>query len=110
MENEFDKKLFAIRLKEIRKAKGYTQDEICDLTGIEVSNYSKMETGKVAPSMASLQRLVRNVGFVPNELFDYTHLDKEENLDKTIFDIYEKFSLPQKKMLYNRRNLPKLSI
>ena len=100
MENEFDKKHFALRIREIRKAKGLTQEELCDITGIEVSNYSKIETGKVAPSMASLQKLIVHAGFVPNELFEYTHIDTENKLDKKIAEIYNRFSLSKKQLLY----------
>ena len=100
MEMDFDKRKFAIRLKEIRKSKGLTQEQICDLTGIEISNYSKMETGKVAPSMSSILRLINLAGFVPNEMFDFNHLEAEENLDKIIFDMYQKYSFEKKKLLY----------
>ena len=100
MENEFYKKLFASRLKELRKGKNLTQDDVCDLTGLEISNYSKIETGKVAPSFASIQKLITKAGFVPNELFSYDHLDKEENLDKAIFEVYKRLSYSQKKLLY----------
>lgn len=34
------------RLKELRKAKGYTQIKMQHLTGIDQSDYSKIETGK----------------------------------------------------------------
>lgn len=34
------------RLKELRKAKGYTQIKIQMLTGIDQSDYSKIESGK----------------------------------------------------------------
>ena len=34
------------RLKALRKAKGYTQTKMQMLTGIEQSDYSKIETGK----------------------------------------------------------------
>ncbi|MBQ6818108.1 MAG: helix-turn-helix transcriptional regulator [Clostridia bacterium] len=34
------------RLKELRKAKGYTQIKIQMLTGIDQSDYSKLESGK----------------------------------------------------------------
>lgn len=106
MEKEFDKKLFGLRLREIRKSKGLTQEEICDITGIDVSNYSKMETGKITPSLASLQRLITLAGFVPNELFEFNHIDSEENLDKMIEEIYKGFSFSQKQFLYKvMRNL-----
>ena len=100
MEKEFDKKHFASRIREIRKSKGLTQEEICELTGIEVSNYSKIETGRVAPSMVSLQRLIVHAGFVPNELFEYNNFDTEHGIDKMIYQIYENFSFSQKKLLY----------
>lgn len=100
MENEFDKKCFASRLREIRKSKGLTQEEICEITGIDVSNYSKMETGKIAPSMTSLYKLVFKAGFVPNELFEYEHLGNEETLDKSIREIYKELSFSEKKCLY----------
>jgi transcriptional regulator with XRE-family HTH domain len=106
MEMDFDKRKFAIRLKEIRKSKGLTQEQICDLTGIEISNYSKMETGKVAPSMSSILRLINFAGFVPNEMFDFNHLELEENLDKIIFEMYQNYSFEKKKLLYKlMRNL-----
>ncbi|MBE5898532.1 MAG: helix-turn-helix transcriptional regulator [Lachnospiraceae bacterium] len=34
------------RLKELRKAKGYTQTKMQSLTGIDQSDYSKIENGK----------------------------------------------------------------
>ena len=34
------------RLKELRKAKGYTQTKMQMLTGIDQSDYSKIESGK----------------------------------------------------------------
>ena len=34
------------RLKELRKAKGYTQVKISMMTGIDQSDYSKLENGK----------------------------------------------------------------
>ena len=100
MEKDFDKKHFALRLREIRKSKGLTQDEICDLTGMDVSNYSKIETGKIAPSLGSLYKLIKEAKFSPNELFEYDHLDKEDSLDKMVFEMYKKFDIKQKKALY----------
>ena len=100
MEKEFDKMNFALRLKEIRKSKGLTQEEICDLTGMDVSNYSKIETGKITPSLVSLQKLIKFANISPNELFDYDHLNKEEKLDSMVSEIYKSFSLKQKRALY----------
>lgn len=105
MENEFDKKHFALRLREIRKSKGLTQEQVCEIIGLDVSNYSKMETGKITPSLSSLQKLILHAGFVPNEMFEYNHLDMEDKLDVKIEKMYEKFTLSQKKFLYKMMRL-----
>ena len=100
MENEFDKRLFAARLKEIRKSKSMTQEKICELTGIEISNYSKIETGKVAPSLASLLKIIDSLKITPNDLFEYNHLEKESDLDKEFISVYESLNLSEKRLLY----------
>lgn len=100
MNNIFNKKFFSQRLKEIRKAKGMTQDEVCDKSDIDVSNYSKMETGKVLPSLNSLYKLIKGVGFRPDELFEYNHFEDEKILDEMIKNIYTNYSLKKKQCLY----------
>ncbi len=100
MENEFNKQLFAKRLKEIRKSKGLTQEQICDLTGIEISNYSKMETGKITPSLPTLQKLINFAGYVPNELFENSHFNSEEVLDRKVIETYENLPLSKKQTFY----------
>jgi transcriptional regulator with XRE-family HTH domain len=98
--DNIDKKFFGARLKEIRKSKGLTQEKMSEITGIELSNYSKIETGRVSPSLSSLQKIIEFAEIEPNELFNYTHLDTEQNLDNKIKAMYETFSLKQKRQLY----------
>jgi hypothetical protein len=50
--------------------------------------------------MGSILRLINLAGFVPNEMFDFNHLESEENLDKIIFDMYQNYSFDKKKLLY----------
>ena len=45
------------RLKQLRKARGYSQVRIQMLTGIDQSDYSKLETGKRAMSFEQCRRL-----------------------------------------------------
>ena len=45
------------RLKQLRKARGYSQVRIQMLTGIDQSDYSKLETGKRAISFEQCRRL-----------------------------------------------------
>lgn len=54
----------ALRLKEVRKAVGLTQQQVAEKLGISQNNYSYWENGKVKIDNVSLQRLA--------ELFDVT--------------------------------------
>ena len=45
------------RLKELRKEKGYTQIKMQMLTGIDQSDYSKLETGKRHFTFEQLRKL-----------------------------------------------------
>lgn len=55
------------RLRELRKKKGYTQIKIQMLTGIDQSDYSKIETGTRMPTVEQAKRLAT----VLNTSMDY---------------------------------------
>lgn len=55
------------RLKELRKAKGFTQVQIQMLTGIDQSDYSKIETGARNLSFEQCRR----IALVLNTSMDY---------------------------------------
>lgn len=97
MNSEFDKNAFGKRLKEIRKSKKLTQDEICDKANIDVSNYSKMETGKIMPSLSSFYKIVNGADVDANEFFQTEHLCDDAVLDEKIKAIYDKYSIEQKR-------------
>ena len=50
------------RLKALRKAKGYTQTKMQMLTGIEQSDYSKIETGKRSYTFDQCRRIALALG------------------------------------------------
>ena len=63
------KKLLGKRIKDARKAKGLTQDQLAKMLGIGTSNISYMETGKFAPSIENFEKLVEILGVEPYELY-----------------------------------------
>ena len=56
------KKLLGQRIKEVRKAKNITQEELAEKIGIGTSNISYIENGKFAPSIETLQKLAQVFG------------------------------------------------
>lgn len=50
------------RLKELRKEKGYSQTKMQMLTGIDQSDYSKLETGKRWYTFSQCMRIAEVLG------------------------------------------------
>ena len=48
-----------MRLSDIRQAKGLTQKELADKLGMSYSYLSKLESGKVNVSLATLRKLAK---------------------------------------------------
>lgn len=46
-----------IRLKEIRKSQGRTQQEVADALGLHLTNYNKLENGKTDLSVSMMEKL-----------------------------------------------------
>ena len=53
------------RMKELRKKKGFSQVRMQMLTGIDQSDYSKIETGKRNMSFEQCRRMTRTPSFPP---------------------------------------------
>jgi transcriptional regulator with XRE-family HTH domain len=54
---ETKKELLGARLRELRKAKGLTQDKLAELVDIEQKHVSRIELGKSYPTIDRLERL-----------------------------------------------------
>ena len=60
------------KLKELRKKKGFTQIKMQMLTGIDQSNYSKIERGKRYMSFEECKRIALALGTSMDYLADLT--------------------------------------
>lgn len=50
-------------LKELRKLKGLTQVQICDLIGVKPGTYAQFETGRTNMTLATLNRIADALGY-----------------------------------------------
>ncbi len=69
------KEKFGKRIKELRKAKGYTQEEIAELVNIEPPNISKIESGTHFPQPENLEKFAHSLNVSIKDLFDFEHFD-----------------------------------
>ena len=91
------------RIKELRKVKQLSQQEIADKIGIDRAQYSRVETGKTEPTITSLQKIAQALEV---DIADFFKNDESYNInsyDKTMIEkirLIEELDEPQKQSLY----------
>lgn len=85
---------FGKRLKELRKRKGLSQQQLAELVGMESSNnISKLESGEQLPKKENLEKLCNALNIEPKELFDFGHFKSRNELITELSDTIQKASL-----------------
>lgn len=83
------KKLLGQRIRELRKAKGLTQEQLAEKIGIGTSNISYIETGKFAPSIESFEKIVEALEVAPYELYMFAPLKPINEIKQELFLVLE---------------------
>ena len=84
---------FGKKLKEIRKRKGLTQEQLADLMDMEVNNISYLEQGKHLPKKENLEKLCKALDVEPKELFDFGHMKTKPEIIKELTNTINSLSL-----------------
>ena len=92
------KELFGKRLKEIRKQKGLTQEELAELCDMQTNSIGMIETGQRAVSFSTIEIFASCLQVDYNDLFNFDNVYKSEySKDKAFCSIYKlakKFDSP----------------
>lgn len=74
---------FGKRVKELRKSRGLTQEQLALLVDIEPPNISKLENGNHFPLPDNIEKIARALNVYIKDLFDFDHYNsKQVLLDK----------------------------
>ena len=65
------KRVLGKRIAELRRAKGFAQEELAELAGYSTEFIGRVERGVNAPSVAGLERIARSLGVEIKDLFDF---------------------------------------
>ncbi len=96
------KKLLGKRLKEIRKYRKITQEQVAEFVGIETPSISNIENGKYFPTAENLDKILKILDVKPNDIFTFeslsdkdelikemlTSMQQDENLTKIMYKFY----------------------
>lgn len=63
---------FGLRIKELRKSKGLSQEQLAWKTGFEFSQINRIENGKINTSISSVFIIAEALELNPNELFNFS--------------------------------------
>jgi transcriptional regulator with XRE-family HTH domain len=64
-------KLLAIRMKQLRKEKNLTQEELAFRSELTLSQIARIETVKINPTVSTMIRIARALGVSLKEVFDF---------------------------------------
>lgn len=81
------KKSIGSRVKEIRKQRGLSQELLAEKLDISQNALSYIETGENFFSAETLEKLIIALDVEPQELFNFRHLQPQENLLNEIVQI-----------------------
>lgn len=93
-------KLFGKRIKELRKKKKYTQEQLSEIVGIDYKQIGNIETGTYFTTMSTLEKIARAFDCEIVELFDYGHIKEKENILKEINSMLEHADEEKIRILY----------
>lgn len=93
------KKLIGERVKEIRKSKCLTQEQVSEISGIDSKYLSMIEVGKRYPSLDYLERLAEIFGVDLSEFFNYSHLQIGEAQGVDLKRMVDELSEREKQLL-----------
>ena len=94
------KQKFGKRVRELRKSKGLTQEQIAEIINIEPPNVSKMENGLHFPQPDKIEKIAKALNVDVHELFDFEHIQKKQDLVKYIKASLDNFDTKTLELVY----------
>jgi transcriptional regulator with XRE-family HTH domain len=68
------KQLLGARIKELRKRRGISQEQLAESVDVDPKFISFIECGRSAPSLETIENIARALNMEIKELFEFAHL------------------------------------
>ena len=81
---ETTKQLLGRRIKELRKKRAMSQDQLAERIGVDPKHLSRIETGNGYPSLDTLENLAGALNMNLRDFFEFHHLGRDEGIVETI--------------------------
>lgn len=78
------KELLGARIKELRKARRLSQDQLSEKINIDPKHLSRIEVGKSYPSLDTLEKIAKALNVEIKDLFEFMHHTGSKELSENI--------------------------
>ncbi len=78
------KELLGARIKELRKARQLSQEQLSEKINIDSKHLSRIEVGKSYPSLDTLEKIAKALNVEIKDLFEFMHQVRNKELTKNI--------------------------
>ena len=92
------------QIRQIRKSKNLSQQELAEIIGIDRAQYSRVETGKVKPTLTSLEKIAEALQVEIIEFFKTDSNYDISSYDKSLVEkvkLIEQLDEKEKKSIFN---------
>ncbi len=88
------------RIKELRKSKKLTQEQLAEIVGIEQKQVCRIENGACFTTFETLDKMACTFGVDIMDLFKYNHLNTKETLIKSLNEMFDNASEEKIQLIY----------
>lgn len=92
------KQLLGMRVREVRKLRGLSQEKLAEKVGVDPKQISRIEGGKSAPSLDTLEAIAKHLQVEMKDLFDFEHLVPEERIEDQVLRLLGLMDYQTKRM------------
>jgi len=94
------KELLGARIKELRKSRKLSQEELAELIGVEPQHMSRIESGRSYPSLDRLEKISIALRVPLKDFFEFMHLEDVIERLENIDGLAKELSEEQQRVLY----------
>ena len=95
-----NKKKLGLKIKELRKRKGLTQEELAELIQMEQNSISVMESGRNFPTLGTLEKIAKVLDVNLSDFFDYDYIEDIDVIKASTEDSISKMDDKQLRQLF----------
>lgn len=95
-----NKKKLGLKIKELRKCKGLTQEELAELIQMEQNSISVMESGRNFPTLGTLEKIAAVLDVNLPDFFNYDYIEDIDVIKASTEDIISKMDDNQLRQLF----------